>query len=1060
MKQLLFIFLLSLHAFAAQAQTISGTVRSASGQPVVSATVRVGQTGAAITADEQGFFTLHNIRSTDTLIISAIGYEEERVPVGGRSELLIILSPGATALQEVVVNTGYQKLPRERATGSFTTVSSQQLNEQFSTDVLSRLEAVANGFSVNRRLDASGQLMIRGLSTIQGPKTPLIIVDNFPYEGDIGQLNPNDVESITLLKDAAAASIWGARAGNGVIVITTKKGRFQQPLRMTFHAAVAVQEAPNLFYQPDISPADYVDVEELLFSRGYNFADTASNRRPPFSPVYEILFRQRRGAITGAEATAQLDALSGHDVRSDFQQYLYQPAVKNQYAVNLQGGSGQATYLLSAGYDRNSSELADRYRRYSLRTEHSFRPVSGLLVSAGVYFTQTHTQAGKPGIMDISTANGKIPPYTRLADERGNAQPLYKDYRQSYIDTAGGGKLLNWNYYPLEDYQYTHHTTATQHLLSRVGLGYQFFNALSVDLKYQYEKQQSASRNLQEEESYYTRNLINTFTQFNRATGTLIYPVPRGDILDQTDASLTAHNLRAQVSFNKTWGRHSLSAIGGSELRQTGRQSASHRTYGYNDDILSSAPVDYVHTYPNFIRGSQAFIPNGESFDEKLDRFVSFFVNAAYTYNDNYTFSFSARRDASNIFGVATNNKWNPLWSAGISWNLGQEPFYQSRLLPGLKLRATYGYSGNIDPSLSAVTTISYGAVSPYTGTPYAQVDRYYNPDLRWEKIRMFNLGIDFNTQNSRIWGSLEYYRKSGKDLFGPAPLDLTVGLNASSITKNVAAMKGQGVDVEITSLNLDKEIRWLTNWNLNYNRDRITQYYITSTQGSRFINGGQGISGLEGKPVYAVLSYRWGGLDPQTGDPIGYLNEKESKDYAALVGAATQVNDLAFNGPAMPRWFGSMGNTVRWRGISLSARLTYKLGYYFRKSSIHYRDLFATASGHADYARRWQQPGDERITHVPSLVYPANTNRDNFYNASEILIAKGDHIRLQYINISYEWPKRKDDKRPFQQLEVYMNLNNLGILWRANRDGIDPDYRSGYFPPAKGVALGVRATL
>ena len=576
----------------------------------------------------------------------------------------------------------------------------------------------------------------------------------------------------------------------------------------------------------------------------------------------------------------------------------------------------------------------------------------------------------------------------------------------------------------------------------------------------QLEQQQGVQENWQGAESYYTRDLINSFTQINRATGAVFNPVPKGDILDLSNSQLRVHNARGLLHYNKSWARHQLTVIAGGELRQLSNQSHSNRAYGYSREILTSAPVNYAQTYPNFVRGSQTFIPSNQDFSERLDRFVSLFSNLAYTWDGKYTASLSGRRDASNLFGVATNDKWNPLWSAGISWHLSREGFYRSGALPYLKLRATWGYSGNVDPSLSALTTLRYMDVSPYTNTPYAQIDKYYNPELRWEKIGMLNAGIDFQSQNSRVSGCLEYYAKKGRDLFGPAPVDYTVGLNTASITKNVAAMKGHGLDLELRTVNIDKEVQWTTHWNLSHNRDRVTRYYLSTQQGSQYINGGQGISGIEGKPVYSVFTYRWGGLDPQTGDPVGFLKGGESKDYASLVGAATLISDLVYHGPALPQWYGTLGNTVRWKGLALTAQLNYKFGYYFQRNSISYADLFSKGDGHGDFARRWQKPGDEQATHVPSMAYPINASRDQFYRGSEVLVSKGDHIRLQYLHLSYEWLKGKSPWLPFSQLEVYGNMQDLGIVWRAGEEGIDPDYRSGIMPPSKSFAVGIRTSF
>lgn len=1055
----LYFTLLMLCPFLSMCQpiTVKGKVFDEQGGPISGATIILKRTKLMTVTDKYGEFTLHDAFVDDTLLVSAIGYETAEEPNNTRGLVYIRLKRDIKALEEVILSTGYQDIPRERATGSFTKIDNKIFNQQVGTDVLSRLASIANGLSINKRTNSNGQISIRGISTLRGPKDPLIILDNFPYEGDIKNINPNDVETITLLKDAAAASIWGAKAGNGVIVITTKKGRFNQPLKIELTTNYTITDEPDLFYQPAISSADFIDMEQFLFSKKYRFGDTARSSKPPFSAVYEILFKERKGELTPGQSKAQLDALRLIDTRNEFNKYFYKKAVNRQYAINIRGGSGVMAWIIAAGYDKNANELNAKYDRLNLRAENNFKLAKNLSASTSLYFTQTTSTTGRPGYGDISTTNGFIPPYTRFAADNGDPLPLYRDYRQVYIDTVGNGKLLDWKYYPLDDYKHTHQSFKTQDILFNAAINYKIMDVLHVELKYQYEKQAGQSRNLRTGDSYFTRNLINLYSQLDRSANTVTYAIPQGAILDLSANDLESNNLRAQLNFAKQWNKHDIVLLAGAEARQSKNTGNSYRTYGYNDELLTNANVDWATTQPTFITGARLFIPNTAGFSHTLVRFVSTFANAAYKYNDKYYFSVSSRRDASNTFGVATNDKWSPLWSAGLGWDIFKESFYKSSFLSYLKLRGTYGYSGNIDPSMTAITTLQYLSTSPYTFSPYARIDKFYNPDLRWEKVSMFNIGIDFRTRNRTISGSIEYYYKKATDLFGSSPIDYTAGLGTSRLIKNVASMKGRGIDIELNSINTRGKLKWTTDLNFNVNKDKVTRNYLSSQQGRNYINGGISISGIEGKPVYSVFSYSWAGLDPLTGEPQGYINGHTSKNYSALLNDSTLIQDLIWSGPGMPVVFGSLGNTITWKNFSLSARITYKFGYYFQRQSINYTTLFANASGHADYQLRWQQPGDEYKTDVPAMIYPANSNRDAFYTSAEILVEKGDHIRLQYINLGYTLDKTKFRSLPFESIQFYSVLNEIGIIWRANNKGIDPDYRNGIIPSSASLSLGCK---
>ncbi len=383
-------------------------------------------------------------------------------------------------------------------------------------------------------------------------------------------------------------------------------------------------------------------------------------------------------------------------------------------------------------------------------------------------------------------------------------------------------------------------------------------------------------------------------------------------------------------------------AIAGSEIRQARYQGTSSKTYGYKDDILTYVSVNSAQAYPTIVNGTLALIPDGKQFISTVNKFVSAFANAAYTYDEKYTLSLSARKDASNLFGVKANERWQPLWSAGMAWNITNESFYRSEIMPYLKLRATYGFSGNVDQSKSAFTIISYAGSSQFTQMPIANVTKYNNPELKWERVRTLNIGVDFKTKDSRIAGSIEYFNKKGLDLFGNSLIDYTTGVGTGGLMKNVANMVGNGIDVDITSLNIKGAVLWNSNLNFSYYQDRVTKYFLSSKQGSNFVGGNlTSVSAIEGKPVYAIYSYKWAGLDPTTGDPQGYYNGQISKNYVSLMGANTTIDSLTYHGSAIPTFFGSLNNTISWKNFSLTASLLYKMGHYFRRESINYSSLF-----------------------------------------------------------------------------------------------------------------------
>lgn len=1034
----------------AQPQKISGTLY-AEGHPLPGATISAGK--ETVSTNNQGRFAI-TVQLPDTLRIRCIGYKPLLLPVTTTAPLIVSLLPDAISLSEVnMVSTGYQRIPKERSTGSFELVDAATLNRQAGPSLLSRLEGSSQLlFDKNPSRPA---ITVRGLSSINGPKDMLIILDNFPFAGDLNTINPNDIESVTILKDAAAASIWGARAGNGVIVITTKKGSYNRPLSVSLTANMTLVPKPDLFDAPLLTSPGYIEAEQFLFNNGYRFADTARNTRPVFTPVYEILFKQRNGQLSTAAATAQLEELKKIDYRHDFDKYVYRPGIQQQYALGLSGGGAGYAFVLSGGYDAAVSNTDNKTRRLTLRSDNRFTPVKNLQLTAGITYTQTTTRNGKPEYNDITSATG-LYPYARLMDDNGQALPIMKGYRQSYKDTAGGGKLLDWNYYPLEDYRHVIITSNDKQLRLSTGMQYQLYRDLSIGLSYQYEWQDAQTRTLRDEGSFYTRDMINRFSQINRSTGVVKYILPRGSILSLSDGVTAVHNARGQFNYSKKWGQHEVSAIAGAEMRTIANNQRSNTVYGYDADHAVAANVDFVNTYPNYVTGALAAITNGQAFRELDNRFVSYYGNAAYTLQRKYTLSISGRKDASNLFGVKTNDRWNPLWSAGAAWQLSAEKFYKIQWLPMLKMRATLGYSGNVDPNRIAVTVLTFFNNAPVTNFPAALIRSYANPELRWEKVRMINYAMDFATRNNRISGSIEYFIKSAKDLLGSSPLDQTTGIGSASLIKNVARMRGQGGELLINGRWIEKKIRWSSQVSVNYYRDKITSYYNSNLTAANFIGNSMSINPLEGKPVYSVMTYYWAGLNGSNGDPQGYINGRPSTDYGLLTGSQLTMNDLEYHGPGRPPLYGFVTNTIGWKGLSLSINIVYQTGHYFKRQGLLYSNLFAGGNGHADFYKRWQKPGDEQWTSVPAMTYPVNTRKENFYWSSSALIEKAGFARLQYINLGYSLPQRWLQKRKINQLELYAVMNKPALLWAANDEGLDPEYPQ--LRPSKNITFGLRA--
>lgn len=1045
---------------------IKGKVLNHKGEPLAGANVKVKGTAIGGVTNANGEFELRGVEEGAILEISYLGFESQLIKLEGRTTVAVQLKLVESELAAVSVSvfTGYQQIPKERATGSFVQVDNKLFNRSASLDVLGRLEGVASGvaFYRNSKTDQP-TLNIRGRSTIFANATPLIILDNFPYDGDITNINPNSIESITILRDAAAASIYGVRSANGVIVITTKKGNANQPLQTSFNTNVTIGARPDLDYLPYLPSADFIDAEKTFFSKGWYATQESSAQKVPLTPVVELLIKKRDGLMSAAEADQKIEDLKQNNITDQYEKYFFRHGVLVQNSLSLAGGGNNSRYFLSVGYDRdNSSFVRNSYDRYSINASHSFTPFRNIEINTNLIYTNTKAANNNAGINDfVSPFGRKYYPYAQIADETGAALPISYGYRDTYKALKESQGFLDWQYRPLDELNMANNTSKQNYNRVNLEIRKTFNRSFNLELKYQYEKQYRHDSKLYSQQTYTARDLIN---RFYNPTGTIKYPVQLGGILDQTITELEGHTARAQANFNHVWQRHKVNMIGGFEVKQLETNSNDSRLYGYNDEVVTSQAMDYVTRFPTNPAGTLSAVTYPRTVTSLLDRYLSYYANASYTFNDRYVLSASGRFDNTNFFGVKSNQRVVPLWSTGVKWIISREEFFKSDLFDQLALKATYGYNGNVNKDLTAYTTVRYSS-DAITKANIATVVNPPNPDLRWEKINMMNLGLVFSLKKNILSGTIEYFQKKGDDLIGDISMDPTSGI--TSFRGNVSNMKGKGVDVQLTGKLVNSRFTWNPSVLLSYATDKVTNY-AKEIAGNALIQQGSGdastLAPYVGHPVLSLYSYRWAGLDPTNGDPLGYIDGQKSNNWADIYSKSTAA-DIVYNGPVNPTVVGAFRNDFYWNSFSVSVNITCKLGHYFRRTSVDYGQFLTQWSANKDYAGRWQKPGDEETTQIPSIPTQTPTGlsrRDNsFYANTEILVQKADHIRLQDIVLSYDFDKAKWSRLLCQYIHVYCNVTNVGILWRANKYGIDPDAvpqaLSVYLPQPRKITLGAK---
>lgn len=1042
-----FILLCALNGklFAQEEDKVIGTVRDLDGN-LINGTVYCS---ASVSVVANGAFTIKPAYYPDTIRVVALGFASVTRIVHGPGKVHIRMTPSINRLEEVVVNTGYQTVNPNEINGSVSLITADMITAKATGNILERIQGHASGLTtlVGKQETSQGGtgVLVRGLGTFHGPMEPLIVLDGFIYDGNINNIDPHTVENVTILKDAAASSIWGARAGNGVIVITTKKGKFNQLMRISVQADRTVQAPPELPDAYFVGADTHIEMEKFLFEQGFFDQRIRNTPYMGLSPIVDLLSRHRDGMISQADLDREMTFWSRQDARQNYLDEFYTTATTHNLGVQINGGSERNSYMMGASYHNRTSNLYDKENRLTIRMNNQFRIRNNLTLSANVQLNQNRFQSGRNGYGSFMPG-GRGGDYLAFRDELGNPLPLDFNYSGYYTDSIGKDVLLDWKYYPTEEYKHRESHNNRLNLFSTLNLNYQMLSWLGITGSFQYQIQDSKQVVHTNEESYVSRDLINQYTQVNPNTGVVSHVVPIGGLYNSSEASVNSFAWRGQANLNKQLGVHRLTGILGMELRGSGTSSKAHAPlHGYQRDPLSYAYVDVENRYPHFITGAMSRIGTGSSALTLTNyRFVSYYGNFAYTFLNRYTLTGSARRDGSNLFGVNTNDRWKPLWSAGMGWNISNELFYEARYISDLKAVITYGRSGNVDMSKTALPIANIGTHRE-TGFRTAAISVINNPELRWEQLDQLSVRLDGASSNGRVHGTLAFFKKYGSDLFGDAPYDITGWGLRERIVRNVASMEGHGIELDLHATYIkSNKFKWEGTWYLNRNKNKTTDYYplYSIPTLSQMLVSGDRINPVIGQPLYAIAAFRWGGLDAQ-GNPIGYIDGAPSTDYSNIINNSGFTDDnIVFKGSALPTYYGSLINNWSYGPVQFSVNIGFNLGYFVKKNHFSSRSA-VNGSIHKDYLIRWQSPGDELITNVPSFVYPVLSDRDTFYGFSESHIIPGDHIRLNYINLIYnvnttQW------RYPFRNFDLRFGLENGPVLWTKNKERLDPSYLDG----------------
>lgn len=1046
-------------------KAFSGTVTDENNRPLPGVTVKNLSNKEGALTDGNGYYSLKHANVGDMLVFTFIGYKTQQQLVSNSSRLTVSMAPDNIQLSTVEVSTGYQTIAKERATGSFSQIKDQDMEKKVTMNVADKMEGLVSGLLVTANPpDASGRpttktsLTLRGRNTLRAQQDPLIVIDGFPYEGDLAMLNPEDISRITFLKDAAAASIWGVRAANGVVVIEMKKGR-NQGRQINFSTNYTIGGRPDLGYRPVANSADYLNFEQEAVNKSL-LPDPTGRTLPATSAGADIFFRYKRGEITAAQRDALVAQLASYDFKSQYNKYLLQQQQIKQYNLSVSGGNEVAKYFISGSFsDELPVAKGNRNQRVTLNSGNTFQLTKKLEANVGFMIVMTTNKNNGPGLRPLEPGTSTLLPYDRIVDDNGAPMQYARAFNRRTLDSLEKMGYQPWKYNYIDELANADNTSRSNLYRFNGGFNYKIMPGLSAAISGLYEKSFSRTRNYYNPNTYTSRNTVNNATSVQ--AGKLVYGLPRGGILDFSNAEMEHYDVRGQLNFNKSLGaNHRIDAVGGGEIRQVWATGASSRLYGYDDQTLTSSLVNYDTYYKTAVTNYQNKPSNPNSLSDARDRYLSWYTNANYTYKEKYVLSGSARLDDSNLFGASKEYRATPLWSIGGMWKLGEENFLHIPVMNRLNIRATYGVNGNVDKTTSPYLIAAIpSSIGYYNGLPYANISNPANPLLRWEKTKTLNFGLDASFWNSRLEMSIDAYFKRCYDLLGPAEFNPTYGF--TTLIVNTAKVDNRGIDLNLSAdIIRTKAFSWKSILNLGYNVNKVASSNLQRELVTYYVNSGAGSNPVKGKPIEAVYSYRFGGLD-SVGRPT--VLSGGGKRMLSEDDISADLSTITYSGSTVPKYFGGWTNTFRYKQLELTALVTFKLGYIFRRPSVSYFSYSTQKSIHKDVALRWRQPGDESKTIVPVMPSTGVNYSDQWYTLSDQLIESGSHIRLREISLSYDLPQQLLRRIHLQRLSLLAYGRNLA-LWTKNKEGIDPDYiPSAYYsmlPPARSFAIGLRTTF
>ena len=1097
MKRHVFILLLSFagvltSAFAASRQVQGVVISSEDNMPLIGASVYIkaedlskdgnSPTITGVITDIDGKFNISVPEGVTRLFCSYVGHEVQELKlVPGKNQYEITLFPSAQVLDAVVV-TGYQTVERRKLTAA---VGKLNISDETIGAVKSIDQALAGqiaGLSVTSTSGAPGapaKIRIRGTSSLNGTQDPLWVLDGIPLEGtdvpqsnvlndvsniqqsSIAGLNPADIENITVLKDAAATAIYGARAANGVIVITTKKGKVGKPV-INFSSKFTYMPTLSTNRLNMLNSQEKVDLELELLRSNFAYGDNKGGVSKIISG-YGLTDAYKKGGWSALTPEAQTDISRLRNTETDWGDFLFRDAFNQEYSLSLSGGNERVTYYTSIGYyQENGNVKGVGLDRLNIVAKTSYKVNRMLKFGVSLFVNRRNNKTyltDTYGLVNPVYYSRKANPYYQPFDANGNY--VYDFDVQNNSDTDLGFNIF-------EERKNTSNEETINALSSIFDAELRFNDKLKFTTQLGLQLDKASKEQIADKESFSMRIIRKNSKYWDSASQSNKYFIPDGGVhkaYENTNSQITWKAMgEYRDSFNDI---HELEVMVGTELRKTWYETLFSAGYGFDRQTLTTKPV----VFPDEDRARQ-FPLHQKTYKENA--YVSFFSTASYSLMNRYTFGGSIRFDGSDLFGVDKKYRYLPLYSVSGLWRLSNEPFMQGtrKWMDNLAFRVSYGIQGNIDKNTSPFLLGKYivDNILPGGSEHMIDINSAPNKKLRWEKTQSVNVGLDFSVLNQAINLSVDYYYRKGTDLIGKQMLPLETGFVSTNI--NWASMVNKGVEVSLSTRNVaTKNFSWYTNLNFAYNNNKVLREAIPEAQT---------IPGREGYPVDAIFAIKTAGLDEE-GYPLFYDKEGKKVTLKELyrlqdpfglgftvnsdVTPAEERSFYSYIGSQDTPYTGGLINTFSYKNWELTANLSFNLGGYVRTTpSYNFINFDRGQNVNSDILDRWTPENTDG--RLPALItsekradeYYWYDQKSEIYKNLDIWVKKLNYFRLQNLRLGYRLPEKMIKSLGMGSASVAIEGRNLLVFGSSYKNFLDPE--SMYNPYAPPIPKSITFSL